>query len=295
MSFASKVLSTILLIILFQLNLFSQSIYLPSVKEPISNEARIILRDIEGIIKDTLNTEEAKIHNLAMSYIKVNAHKDSIKKNIDFLLTNYGLEYCETVFNRGEWSKGVQNMIKNYSSDLFHHIDSECKRCSLNIDSSLVKILSDVDHKDQLYRGRDDKTSLDMKSQLILDKENLQVVDSLIKIHGYIGTKKVGLKYRDVSWSVIQHSEIAIQKKNLNLIKEACDKHQMTKSNYAYTFDRISLSENKKQRYGTQYYFNEKEGKNVIYPIENPSILKNLRTKIGLEPIGAYLRRINNG
>jgi hypothetical protein len=59
---------------------------------------------------------------------------------------------------------------------------------------------------------------------------------------------------------------------------------------YAYLFDRISEIQGKKQLYGTQgECFN---GEYVVYPVQHPEKLGDLRAGIGLQPLVEFSKQV---
>ena len=89
--------------------------------------------------------------------------------------------------------------------------------------------------------------------------KNAYRLDSIVAEIGWTSKDKVREDARDAAMIIIQHaiSLPDFQKKYLGLIKEATDKGQEDKRNYAFLYDRICFYERRPQRFGTQYYWDE--------------------------------------
>ena len=68
------------------------------------------------------------------------------------------------------------------------------------------------------------------------------------------------------------------------------DDDQITGTEVALVADKILVADGKPQRFGTQ--FNEKDGKLVILPVEDPDHLVERRQKYLLPPMAAYKKEL---
>ena len=121
-------------------------------------------------------------------------------------------------------------------------------------------------------------------------------LDSIVAEIGWTSKDKVGEDARNAAMIIIQHaiSLPDFQKKYLGLIKEATDKGQEDKRNYAFLYDRICFYERRPQRFGTQYYWDEN---NELSPwiIEAPDNINKLRKEYGLNPIEEEIKATRSG
>ena len=69
---------------------------------------------------------------------------------------------------------------------------------------------------------------------------------------------------------------------------EAMPQGEVSPQDIAYLTDRILTGTGKKQRYGTQGVL--KDGKFVLYPIEDEQHVDDRRKEIGLGPLADYVR-----
>jgi hypothetical protein len=58
-------------------------------------------------------------------------------------------------------------------------------------------------------------------------------------------------------------------------------------------YDRIQVSENKPQRYGSQVHLDPNTNKDELYPLEDESKVDEWRKEIGMQPLADYLMHWN--
>lgn len=102
-------------------------------------------------------------------------------------------------------------------------------------------------------------------------------------------------------WLVIDHADLAMQRRWMPLVEEQMAAGRVSKSNYATLFDRMLMREGRPQRYGTQTCSSTRlvaaDSARVericrLWPVESPERLDSLRAAMELEPIGDYLRAV---
>jgi len=130
-------------------------------------------------------------------------------------------------------------------------------------------------------------SQMDSLNNLIIhfDKESLVTVTAIIEKYGWLGKSQVGYNGNKAIFFTIQHSEIKYMDKYLPLLKKSARQGESDKGDVALMIDRIRVSYNKPQLYGTQYTYNEKEGKYNIYPIKDIKHVNKRRKSVGLNPL----------
>ena len=118
-------------------------------------------------------------------------------------------------------------------------------------------------------------------------KHNLQL-KKIISAYGWPGIHLVGVKGAMGIWLLVQHQDhnLEFQKRCLALLKEAVGKQDAQYREYAYLLDRVRKNENVPQVYGTQWDF--KDGKCLLYPVEEPENLNLRRLEAGFNSIEEY-------
>lgn len=113
------------------------------------------------------------------------------------------------------------------------------------------------------------------------DSLALIFVIAVLETHGWLGKKEIGEKANYSLFLAIQHAEHAHRKKYFSLLKQSVIISQSDKHCLVLMEDRILCTEGKKQEYGTQYDYNEK---NVvtIFPVRDVKHLDKRRKDMGL-------------
>lgn len=84
---------------------------------------------------------------------------------------------------------------------------------------------------------------------------NATILNEIIDEIGYPTEQNVGKEANDAAWLIIQHAigQPNFMKKCARLLVVAERKHKISSKKLAYLTDRIAVFENKPQRYGTQF------------------------------------------
>lgn len=122
-----------------------------------------------------------------------------------------------------------------------------------------------------------------------VDHENTQWFKQRVESEGWPTVSKVGEKAADMAWLLVQHADAdpAFQLKALRLMEPHVAEGDVSKSNYAYLYDRIMLKLQGKQRYGTQITC--VGGEHAPHALEEPERLNALRAEMELNSIEEYL------
>lgn len=123
------------------------------------------------------------------------------------------------------------------------------------------------------------------------DSLNLKEVEGIINDYGWLGPGKIGGQASQAMFLVIQHADLEIQKKYLPVIREAADKGETSKSNFALLEDRIAIREGKEQLYGSQVWIDPVTNKYYVDLLSDPDNVDERRAEVGLPPMGVYLKQ----
>ena len=171
---------------------------------------------------------------------------------------------------------------------------------SINYDS-LKFVLDSVHYYDQYFfeHGLKGKEKYTEEEQAIIKKvnarhiQNLEIVSEILDTYGWLGAKEVGPYASSALFIVIQHNDIQTQIKYLPLLKKAVVEGKAYSADVAMLEDRMALHQGKKQKYGTQTPPHPLTGKQIVWPIENPEIVDELRKQIGFPPMAESLDYTN--
>jgi len=187
-----------------------------------------------------------------------------------------------------EWQTSIDKLMRNIAE------------YESRFDATLMRELHDIAEKDQRYRiqmikkqDRQANTLTELwKKQTELDLQNIRKISSIIAQHGYPGKSLVGNQW-EVAFLVIQHSDIETQEKYLPLLKDAVKEGELNAASLAMLIDRINVSHDKEQIYGTQL-LPTKDGKLELFPIQDAGNVNKRRAEVGLPPIEAYLEFVKS-
>ena len=121
-----------------------------------------------------------------------------------------------------------------------------------------------------------------------IDRMHNPRLKEIIQNYGWPGINLVGLTGTNAMWLLVQHQDedVPFQKECLLLLKDAVERQDAAFREYAYLFDRVCLNENLPQIYGTQWI--QKNGKQMLYPVEDFEHLNQRRFQAGLCSIEEY-------
>lgn len=108
-----------------------------------------------------------------------------------------------------------------------------------------------------------------------IDDANVAALLKIMPEEGWFTISEVGQEASAAAFHIVQHSDLALQKRVLPRIEPLVASGEIEGNDYAAMFDRIAISEDRPQRYGTQ--FRCVQGRLESYPIENIEQAEELR------------------
>jgi hypothetical protein len=171
-------------------------------------------------------------------------------------------------------------------------------------DSVLIRRIDTMFKDDQFWRLESIKISQKKPSQY--DEETIErrwaISDSLnelkaraiINKYGYPGYNIAG-NAGDKFWAIVQHcdDDVVFQEHVLALMKIQAAKGNASKEKLAYLIDRVLVNKHQKQIYGTQVHFDTVTHKSTPLPLKYPKAVNELRKKVGLGTLEAYLKEFD--
>jgi len=187
--------------------------------------------------------------------------------------------------------------VKNSDENL-KNIPSEKK-----IDSTLILYLENISIKDQYSRIQLDsiresfgdnspEEKKHWKHIVIQDSINMSSVDSIVKIYGWLGVNDIGRNAYDGLFFTLQHANNETQERYLPILRKALEEEKVLPNHFAMFTDRIAVSNNRDQTYGTQLGKNLETNEFFLYPVLEPDSLDFRRNKVGLDSIHFYLKGV---
>ena len=132
-----------------------------------------------------------------------------------------------------------------------------------------------------------------------VDDFNTAELSQMLEGRGWFRDDRDGQGAANDAWLIAQHADRnpEFQAKALTMIEAAFDAPGVSKSNYAYLYDRVQMrfsddarAEKKLQRYGTQGRCTG-PGTWEPFPVEEPGRIDEVRAEVGLSTMAAYKSR----
>jgi hypothetical protein len=111
---------------------------------------------------------------------------------------------------------------------------------------------------------------------------------------GWPGRSEVGEEASRAAWMILQHSigNPEVMRRGLALL-QAMPADEVDPAEVAMLEDRIGVNSGLKQRYGTQFDWDD-DGQMSPLPIDDPEKVDELRARVGLAPLVDRIRQIRD-
>ncbi|NIJ19762.1 hypothetical protein FHS95_001431 [Sphingomonas naasensis] len=125
------------------------------------------------------------------------------------------------------------------------------------------------------------------------DHRNTEMLKALIAEKGWPSIPRVGAPASNAAWLLAQHADLdpAFQLKVLRLMEPLSARGEVSRSDYAYLYDRTMLKLSGKQRYATQAHC--EGGKRLPQLLEKHDAVDARRAWAGLGPLAEYLASLD--
>lgn len=182
------------------------------------------------------------------------------------------------VIDNPRWDDWITRILKNYNKRVIPVKNYDYCKELVNIrikDASFYNLV----YYSERVNGKFSPITIaiwELKKQI--SKDNIVKLDSLIEKYGWPLFSEYG-NFASMAFLIIQHAELASQKRYLPIITDAYNQGEAYFNWVAMLTDRILLRENKPQIYGSQSIWNPHLGRYVLYEVEDPKNMNELRTK----------------
>lgn len=125
--------------------------------------------------------------------------------------------------------------------------------------------------------------------------QNAKALQRIIDARGWPGRSLVGDEGAEAAWLVLQHSiaHPEFQRRCLPLLQAAAGAGEIPASYAAFLEDRICYWEERPQRYGTQFDWDE-NGELSPLPLQDPDRVDSLRAGVGLGPLSERVQQVRS-
>ena len=138
----------------------------------------------------------------------------------------------------------------------------------------------------------DDKTGADYWTRSLtrahtskMDAQSTEFMKNLLNKYDWIDRNRFGDRVSMAAWLLVQHADAHVELQSLALsrMEPYLKTGGVSKSNYAFLWDRVAVNSGEKQRYGTQPTWEcTAEGKLTLQPLEDPDNVNARRKTMGL-------------
>lgn len=267
-------------------------------KQSKSMLSKICFHEFTKKYKECHSFSQEKISNVELQmeiigmYVNDQAVRGNIKEDMKKIISKYTID-AEKIIYMGDiviyenFRDEMKEVFWNYGFS-----DEELEIINSYIDSQPdgANIVPEIVSKHGL-----DSTSFISPSMTIVDKKNRTRLDEIIKQYGFPTREIIGKDAMDGVFYIILHADgdKEWQSSQLQNVKQAADNGDLSKSNYAYLFDRFKVNHEEPQRYGSQIKnVNKNKGTVELREIEDIENLNQRRKEMGMKPIEVYKRRL---
>ena len=131
-----------------------------------------------------------------------------------------------------------------------------------------------------------------LQEQSRADAENLARLREIISEHGWPGQSLVGRDGATAAFLILQHADHESQIEYFPLVEAAVDAGEFERRHFALLQDRVLVSEDKPQIYGTQLYWDDATGGWELFPIEDEENVDARRQEVGMMPLAEYVELV---
>lgn len=256
------------------------------------NNLVVAIETYQKLDKKTLTTYQCL--ELASLFSQVNKQKDSAFFYLDkLLLSDTSFSDVSTIYKSDlyyllddfRWDNWISKVLYNYDKKIksIKNFDYCKSLVDLRIkDASFYRLVYFSESK---YGKYSPTTGAIWELKERISRSNIAELECLIEKYGFPKLSEHGA-FATIPIFLIQHAELETQKKYLPLFIDLYNAGEGYYSWVAMLTDRILLREHKPQRYGTQGVWNPNLNRYVLYEIENPEKVNELRAiyKLG-DPI----------
>lgn len=123
-----------------------------------------------------------------------------------------------------------------------------------------------------------------------IDSFHTIYISEVLDKYGYLGELEIGRPASTALYIMFLHGPLDSQLKYLPMLRQAFLEKKINPHNFSLLEDKINLTTNGYQIYGTQIGVDE-NGNNIVRPIRDKENVNERRKELGLEPLEDYLKR----
>ncbi len=128
------------------------------------------------------------------------------------------------------------------------------------------------------------RSALSRAYGVLIDVESTAYMKTVLDQYDWVDTHRFGARISAHAWLLVQHADRdpAFQALALERMTPYLENNGVSKSNYAYLFDRVAVNHDRKQRYGTQPIWECTDNGLILAPLEDPETVNERRASMGM-------------
>ena len=136
---------------------------------------------------------------------------------------------------------------------------------------------------------------LSVANAVMIDAESGAFIRQVLETFDWVDIERFGEAASNRAWLLVQHADtdVDFQAEALSRMEAYLETGGVSKSNYAYLWDRVAVNQGRLQRYGTQPVSDCVDGKLKLKPAEDPDNLDARRQAMGMGPVADHLAQMS--
>ena len=124
-----------------------------------------------------------------------------------------------------------------------------------------------------------------------IDHTSTAYMKEVLEKYDWVDIHRFGGRISAHAWLLVQHADRdpAFQALALERMTPYLENNGVSKSNYAYLFDRVAVNHDRKQRYGTQPIWECTDNGLELAPLEEPETVNERRAAFGMDTVESSL------
>ena len=128
-----------------------------------------------------------------------------------------------------------------------------------------------------------------------IDQTSTHYMKEVLEKYDWVDIHRFGGRISNHAWLLVQHADRdpEFQALALERMTPYLDNQGVSKSNYAYLFDRVAVNHDRKQLYGTQPIWECTDNGLELAPMEDPENVNERRAAFGMVPVEQSLAEMS--
>lgn len=122
-----------------------------------------------------------------------------------------------------------------------------------------------------------------------VDIENQQQLLAMVPEDGWFRRSRYGDTAAASAFLIVQHGDEALWERFLPVLADLVPSGEVVGSEYAMMYDRLQMTKDQPQRYGTQMTCPHGTGQWTLWRLEDAERVDEFRTSVGLGPVAEYV------